>query len=122
MLALAHYGWPYNVRELESAVKLSIALKEGDILDAPLLPPNIQDVLEGHGKKELPPSRSVAPPQPAPKAAKKPAPTEAELRALLTEHQGNIAAVGRALGKERMQIHRWAKRFGLNLDEFRRRS
>jgi transcriptional regulator of acetoin/glycerol metabolism len=47
------------------------------------------------------------------------APTEHELRAILARHRGNIAAVGRELGKERMQIHRWLKRYGIQIDEFR---
>jgi transcriptional regulator of acetoin/glycerol metabolism len=54
----------------------------------------------------------------APRAVKS-APTEEELRALLARHQGNVAAVGRELGKERMQIHRWMKRFGISADEYR---
>ncbi len=36
-----------------------------------------------------------------------------QLAALLAEHQGNISAVARAMGKARMQIQRWLKRYGL---------
>ncbi|HVY44787.1 MAG TPA: hypothetical protein VHB21_02865, partial [Minicystis sp.] len=46
-------------------------------------------------------------------------PTEQELRALLSQHRGNVAAVGREFGKERMQIHRWMKRYGINVAEYR---
>lgn len=42
------------------------------------------------------------------------APTETELRALLTTYGGNVAAVGRELGKERMQVHRWMQRYGID--------
>jgi transcriptional regulator with GAF, ATPase, and Fis domain len=49
---------------------------------------------------------------------------EAELRrslvALLGEHRGNITEVARAMGKARMQIQRWAKRFAIDVDSFRR--
>ncbi len=31
-----------------------------------------------------------------------------------------MTAVARALGKGRMQVHRWAKRFGLDIEAFRR--
>jgi transcriptional regulator of acetoin/glycerol metabolism len=48
------------------------------------------------------------------------APSEAELRELLVRHRGNIAAVGRELGKERMQVHRWLRRYNLDIEEFRR--
>jgi transcriptional regulator with GAF, ATPase, and Fis domain len=46
-------------------------------------------------------------------------PTEEELRALLVRYKGNVAAVGRELGKERMQIHRWMKRYGVDVNEYR---
>ena len=46
-------------------------------------------------------------------------PSELELRALLEQHQGNVAAVGRVLGKARMQIHRWVERYNIVLDDYR---
>ena len=49
MLCLSHYPWPYNVRELESAVKLSLALRNSETLDVPLLPKGIQEALRDHG-------------------------------------------------------------------------
>ena len=42
-----------------------------------------------------------------------------ELRSSLSAHRGNVAAVGRQFGKERMQVHRWMKRYGINVDEYR---
>ena len=73
------------------------------------------------------PDRESALPPPTEKSALAPAdpggraPTEAELRALLVRHRGNVAAVGRELGKERMQIHRWLKRYDIDLDAYRER-
>jgi transcriptional regulator of acetoin/glycerol metabolism len=49
------------------------------------------------------------------------APTEATLRGLLSRHAGNVAAVGRELGKGRMQVHRWIRRYGLSLADYRAR-
>ena len=46
-------------------------------------------------------------------------PTREELDTALRAHHGNVASVARAFGKERMQIHRWAKRHGLTLDAYR---
>jgi transcriptional regulator with GAF, ATPase, and Fis domain len=43
------------------------------------------------------------------------------LRGLLERHEGNLAAIGRALGKERMQIHRWLRRYGIDLAQYRAR-
>jgi DNA-binding NtrC family response regulator len=36
-----------------------------------------------------------------------------EIVALLREHKGNVAAVARAMGKARMQVQRWIKRYGI---------
>jgi len=116
VLGLAHYAWPYNVRELESAVKLSLALCEGQELDLAHLPDTVRGALEGHGAAGAsPPARSVPPSKPPPGSS----PSEEELRALLSQHEGNIAAVGRELGKERMQVHRWLKRYGIDIAEYR---
>jgi len=46
-------------------------------------------------------------------------PSEQELRDLLTAHAGNVAAVGRVLGKARMQIHRYMKRYSIEIEEYR---
>jgi transcriptional regulator with GAF, ATPase, and Fis domain len=55
----------------------------------------------------------------APAAPRAQAPSEGELRALLSTHRGNVAAVGRVLGKERMQIHRWMKKYNIEIAEYR---
>ncbi|MAQ17785.1 MAG: Fis family transcriptional regulator [Sandaracinus sp.] len=124
MLAVAHYGWPYNVRELESAVKLGLALADGSELDLPHLPTPVQRALDGHGRPGARPMTPVAPPPSAnaaqaPRSGRSQAPAEHELRALLREHAGNIAAVGRALGKERMQVHRWLKHHDIDPEPYR---
>lgn len=54
-----------------------------------------------------------------PGGARRGPPTEHELRELLHRHRGNVAAVGRELGKERMQIHRWLKKFNIDLGAYR---
>jgi transcriptional regulator with GAF, ATPase, and Fis domain len=42
-----------------------------------------------------------------------------QLSPLLREPDGNVAAVARVLGKARMQVHRWVKRFDLSLADYR---
>ncbi|HJL24931.1 MAG TPA: helix-turn-helix domain-containing protein, partial [Polyangiaceae bacterium LLY-WYZ-15_(1-7)] len=71
-----------------------------------------------------PPPRPAPAPQAAPaaspaKKSRSKAPPEAVLRELLERHQGNIAAVGRELGKERMQVHRWLKRYDIDVEHYR---
>ncbi len=113
MLALAHYDWPYNVRELESAVKLALALGgTNPTLELEHLPATVRSALEGHGE---PPRASTGPPA----RRSRNAPSEEALRELLARHRGNIAAIGRELGKERMQVHRWLKRYGINPNDYR---
>src|SRR5262249_7693858 len=72
------------------------------------------------------------PPPPRPRAARRPrasatdglTPDERRLReelvALLGEHRGNVTAVASAMGKGRMQIHRWCKRLAIDHATFRR--
>ena len=47
-------------------------------------------------------------------------PTSEELRRVLQATGGNVAAVGRHYGKERMQVHRWMKKYNINPDDYRR--
>jgi transcriptional regulator with GAF, ATPase, and Fis domain len=54
-----------------------------------------------------------------PRAISNYVPSEEELRRLLLVCGGNIAAVGRHYGKERMQVHRWMKKYNINPDDYR---
>jgi DNA-binding NtrC family response regulator len=123
MLGLAQHAWPYNVRELESAVKLSVALAAGGDIDVRHLPETVQQGLRQPGLRgtsgpPTPPAATEPDRRPAP-VSRGGAPTEPELRAILARHRGNIAAVGRELGKERMQVHRWLKRYGIDINGYR---
>ena len=123
VVALLHYGWPFNVRELESCIKRGVALTDGAPLDTQHLPDAVSEHMKDYGDRSRKDSiglvaaslESVLPPA----DARRPPPTEEELRELLVRHKGNIAAIGRELGKERMQVHRWLKRYGIGLDGYR---
>jgi len=87
-------AWDRNVRELERAVEAALALS-GEVLElesktpaAPAARPTTTRS-EKHERRE-------------------------QLRALLTEHEGNVAAVARAMGKAREQVYRWIKSAGLD--------
>jgi DNA-binding NtrC family response regulator len=116
MSGLLHYDFPYNVRELEACIKRALALADGDTLEPELLPEAVQEAMSDYGREA---SDQVSAPEDDEGQG---APDEAALRELLTRHQGNVAAVGRELGKARMQIHRWMKRYSVDIAEYREES
>lgn len=123
MTAALQYDWPYNVRELEACVKRCIALSESDVLGDQLLPAPVIEAMEDYGdvlRAAALPGGSSTPATSQPAASRASMPTDVELRAMLEQHGGNVAAVGRQLGKARMQVHRWMKRYGIHVDDFRR--
>ncbi|HEX5098429.1 MAG TPA: sigma 54-interacting transcriptional regulator [Polyangiaceae bacterium] len=114
MTALLHHDWPYNVRELEACIKRSVALADGPVLLPEHLPEAVTEAMETYGQAAPAPGvPSRLPP------AGTGAPSEQELRDLLAAHGGNVAAVGRVLGKARMQIHRYMKRYSIEIEEYR---
>jgi len=94
------HDWLYNVRELERALAPAIALAEDRAIDV----------------GDLPLGRPAA----ARPAVDDDDALRARLVGLLEAHRGNIAAVARAFDKDRMQIHRWVRRFAIDLGAFRR--
>jgi transcriptional regulator with PAS, ATPase and Fis domain len=130
LVALMHYDWPFNVRELESCIKRGVALvaSDGAPLDTQQLTDGLADAMKAYGERRGNTGPSVLPPpislHPSPiseaqASSRRNAPTEAELRETLARHHGNVAAVGRELGKERMQVHRWLKKYGISLEDYR---
>lgn len=108
---LLHHDWPYNVRELESAIKRACTLAGHEAKGAPLLleehlPDSVKQAIVDYARSQ-------------PRQGKTETPAEHELRELLEQEQGNVAAVGRKLGRARMQIHRWMKRYEIDVDDFR---
>jgi DNA-binding NtrC family response regulator len=123
MVTICEHDWPYNVRELASAVKRALSVSEGGPLDAFDLPDTVTASMNDYGAPLAveEPRPSGAPP-PSSRDASKPRwkrPSPGELEALLREHGGNVAAVARVLGKDRAQIHRWMQMFGIDPDAHR---
>ncbi|MES1182632.1 MAG: hypothetical protein ABUL60_02390, partial [Myxococcales bacterium] len=99
---------------LEACIKRALALADGTTLEPEGLPEAVQDAMSDYGKEGG--ARSSHPPEDEDAQG---APDEPALRELLLKHQGNVAAVGRELGKARMQIHRWMKRYAIDIAEYR---
>jgi len=109
--ALFRWTWPHNVRELEKALALAVALAGEGRIELTHLPELV---------------RTAPEPRPDPMAGRSHRPlSEAdvtrrtELIELLRSHQGNVSAVAREMGVARMQIQRWCRRFHLDPASFR---
>ncbi|MGN6111284.1 MAG: sigma 54-interacting transcriptional regulator, partial [Kofleriaceae bacterium] len=103
---LLRYPWPLNVRELEQALATAQVLAGLEPIRAEHLPDSV---------------RTGRPPgAPRPVVLNE---TDQKVRdqvvAALREYQGNVSAVARALDKDRKQIQRWIKRFGLDPGSYR---
>jgi DNA-binding NtrC family response regulator len=98
--ALYAYDWPLNIRELERALAAATAVAHERIELSHLPAPLRTAVAEHQGVDEAALSEA-----------------DRELRGRLSDaiarHRGNLAEVAREIGKDRTQIRRWMKRFGL---------
>jgi transcriptional regulator with PAS, ATPase and Fis domain len=109
--ALLSYPFPLNIRELEKALERALALAGGGPIRLEHLALEVGD---------------LAPAQPRGAGASPPplAPKDVELRrqlvSLLEEHGGNLSATARAMGKARVQIRRWLRRYQIDPARFRR--
>jgi transcriptional regulator with AAA-type ATPase domain len=101
--ALFRFGWPGNVRQLERALSAAAPLAGGSAISLEHLPEEVRAAAA-----DLPGVRD-----------EDDAVQREELLALLKEHRGNVSAVARAMGKARMQVQRWMKRFALTPEQFR---
>ncbi len=106
MLALLQHEWPGNVRELEQTLRTARILAGERAIELSHLPPAF-----GPGAAEPEDPRLD---DPAERARRD------ELVRLLQIHRGNISAVARAMGKARMQIQRWMKRYALTSEQYRK--
>jgi transcriptional regulator with GAF, ATPase, and Fis domain len=103
---LLRYPWPLNVRELEQALATAQVLAGTDVVRAEHLPDTVRS------------GRPPGAPRPV-VLSEMDQKVRDQVVAALREHQGNVSAVARALDKDRKQIQRWIKRFGLDPSTYR---
>ncbi len=104
--ALLYYGWPGNVRELEKCLESALVLLgEGTRIEPEHLPLAVQSALTEGGSGR---ARGGANAE------------RDKLVTLLREHKGNIAAIARTVGKARMQVQRWLKRYNIDPETYRK--
>jgi transcriptional regulator with GAF, ATPase, and Fis domain len=103
---LFRYPWPLNVREMEQALATAAVLAGTGAVMPDHLPETVRT--------------GRAPGAPRPVVLSEADQQQRDLLvASLREHRGNISAVARAMNKDRKQIQRWIKRFGLDATEYR---
>jgi DNA-binding NtrC family response regulator len=113
--ALVLHSWPFNVRELEHALASAILHADDGVIRCQHLPAAIADrVLTRDGPR----LRAARPEDLAPAAPA--VPSEAELRRMLDDHAGNVLHVARAVDRDRQQVYRWIKRYGIDVAAIRR--
>jgi DNA-binding NtrC family response regulator len=126
---LLEHDWPLNIRELNQALSVALALARSTTLETKDFPASISSgSASPQQEREAPAAPATATKEEAPPPALGPPPAipedEASLRAfvltMLEAHAGNISEVSRATGKTRMQIHRWMKRFDIDPTAFRK--
>ena len=103
---LCLYTWPGNVRELGKVVLSAEALSRGaekiSIEHLPVAFVGTPKIRSSAGRRKS-----------------RPPPTAIDLEALMRRFRGNMLRVARELDRKPALVYRWAKRFGLNADEFR---
>jgi DNA-binding NtrC family response regulator len=107
--ALLLWDWPHNVRELRALVEAFRALEGGDTkLTLEYLMRAHPKMVDSKRAQEAPPSADQS------GSTEIRGPGRERLQQLLEQHQGNITAVAKELGKVRPQIYRWMKAYGLS--------
>jgi transcriptional regulator with PAS, ATPase and Fis domain len=101
--AMLRYRWPMNVRELEQCLAAACVLADDGVITADDLPPAVVALATDGGAW----SRAV------PEGELAPADRRHALLALLTKHEGNLAAVARELRTSRSQLYRLIERYGI---------
>lgn len=111
--ALMMYHWPRNIRELEYRLRLAVLRAKGEALQAEhLFDHHLEPVGAASPAGALPCSQ-------APALSTEDSARRGELIELLQAHRGNVTEVAASLGKARMQVQRWMKRYRLNPAQYR---
>jgi DNA-binding NtrC family response regulator len=105
--ALLRYGWPLNVRELESTMSAaSIRAGSGGVVRLEDLPDAVASpmIASSDAPRAEPPLAVLVPRDQVPSAS--------DLRLVMKRFDGNVARVAEYFGKDRKQVYRWLERAG----------
>jgi transcriptional regulator with PAS, ATPase and Fis domain len=105
--ALLLHDWPHNTRELEQCLARALVLSGTEPIDSRHLPAALAQPRKA-------PADDGAALSPRDEGLRR------ELLELMARHRGSITDVAREMGKARMQVHRWCRRFGVDPNLFRK--
>jgi len=109
---LLRYGWPLNIRELEGCLQAAVVLAGSGTVDTAHFAPA---VLASQGMPRRP--------DPAPRSGEQLSDKDLkrceDIAAALKATEGNVTAAALALGKHRMQLYRWLRRYGIDPRTYR---
>jgi len=109
---LLRYPWPLNVRELERCLQAAVVLAGEGAVELRHLPPAVAASLA----EDAAPAGAGVPEGLAEPDRRR----REELVAALRQSGGNVTAAARVLGKARVQLQRWIKRYRIDRGEFHR--
>jgi len=107
------YAWPFNIRELDRCVEAAIVLSASGPIDVAHLPAAVTAIRSQRGARE--PRAKRADPALSELDRKR----REDIIAALRESGGNVSAAARGLGKARVQVQRWIKRYAIDPRSFR---
>jgi DNA-binding NtrC family response regulator len=115
--ALLRHHWPRNVRELRQCLVSATVMAGG----GPIELEHVLPALARHDSSRPPRSAtgSIGAPRGADHMSVADDTLRNELIARFTESHGNVSQVARTMGKARVQIQRWMKRFGIDPTKYR---
>lgn len=108
--AIFLYDWPRNIRELEKCLEAALALAGS----GPILLEHLPASLQPFGSGSIPNQRM----EPSPMSRNEDG--RERLIELLIQHEGNVSAVARAMGKARVQVRRWLARYVIDPNRYRK--
>ncbi len=111
--ALLLWGWPFNVRELESMVR-SFKMLRGETARL-----DLEYLNEAHPEVSRKAGAASAVPHTGPEIVVPQRHNRQSLEALLKQHAGNISALANELRTSRSQVYRLLKAANLDAEQFR---
>jgi transcriptional regulator with PAS, ATPase and Fis domain len=100
---LLRYSWPRNIRELQQRLAAAAVLSTSRCIELSHLSELGVGSVGSAGTADVGSEPDL----------------ERELREQFAAHRGNVTQVARAMGKARVQVQRWMKRFNIDASKFR---